>query len=97
MLYTAILEDNFELAEKILSEEIKDEDQYSMVISDALFTIEAGKMIFTEEGLSFIESVNDLIETEKPTQEEFKNILEEFIGVVDTKKIKEDGIPEVQD
>lgn len=94
---THFYERHFELAEKILSEEIKDEDQYSMVISDALFTIEAGKMIFTEEGLSFIESVNDLIETEKPTQEEFKNILEEFIGVVDTKKIKEDGIPEVQD
>jgi hypothetical protein len=53
-------------------------------------------MLLTEHGLSFIEKVNELIETEKPTQQEFKNILNDFIGVVDAKEI-EDGVPEIQD
>jgi thymidylate synthase len=93
---THFYERHFELADKILSEEIKDEDQSSMIIPEVFFTIEAGKMLLTEHGLSFIEKVNELIETEKPTQQEFKNILNDFIGVVDAKEI-EDGVPEIQD
>jgi len=94
---THFYERHFELADKILSEEISDENQYSMVIPEVFFTIEAGKMLLTEHGLSFIEKVNDLIETEKPTQKEFKTILDDFIGVVDAKKLEEDGVPEIQD
>ncbi len=93
---THFYERHFELADKILGEEIKDEDQSSMIIPEVFFTIEAGKMLLTEHGLSFIEKVNELIETEKPTQQEFKNILNDFIGVVDAKEI-EDGVPEIQD
>lgn len=93
---THFYERHFELADKILGEEVKDEDQCSMIIPEVFFTIEAGKMLLTEHGLSFIEKVNELIETEKPTQQEFKNILNDFIGVVDAKEI-EDGVPEIQD
>jgi hypothetical protein len=93
---THFYERHFELADKILSEEVKDENQSSMIIPEVFFTIEAGKMLLTEHGLSFIERVNELIETEKPTQQEFKNILNDFIGVVDAKEI-EDGVPEIQD
>ena len=76
---THFYERHFELADKILSEEIKDEDQSSMIIPEVFFTIEAGKMLLTEHGLSFIEKVNELIETENPTQQEVKNILNFFI------------------
>lgn len=93
---THFYERHFELAEKILAEKIEDENQCSMIIPEVFFTIEAGKMMLTEHGLSFIEAVNELIETEKPTQQQFKNILNDFIGVVDTKEI-EDGVPEIQD
>ena len=57
---THFYERHFELADKILSEEIKDEDQSSMIIPEVFFTIEAGKMLLTEHGLSFIEKVNEM-------------------------------------
>jgi hypothetical protein len=54
-------------------------------------------MLLTDHGLSFIEKVNETIETEKPTQKEFKEILENYVGIINEEElIGEDGIPEIQ-
>lgn len=92
-------ERHFELASKIEQETIEDSTQYAMIIDQPFFTIEAGKMLLTDHGLSFIEKVNETIETEKPTQKEFRQILEEFVGIINEEELigEEDGLPEIQD
>ena len=90
-------ERHFELAEEISKENSEENTQYAMIIEEPFFTIEAGKMLLTDHGLSFIEKVNEVIEGEKPTQSEFKEILETYIGIVNEEElIGEDGIPEIQ-
>jgi thymidylate synthase len=91
-------ERHFELAEEISKENSEKNEQYAMIIEEPFFNIEAGKMLLTDHGLSFIEKVNEVIEGEKPTQLEFKEILETYIGIVNEEElIGEDGIPEIQD
>ena len=70
-----------------------------MILDEPFFTIEAGKMLLTEHGLNFIEKVNETIETEKPTQKEFKQILESYAGIINEEELiaeEEDGLPEIQ-
>ena len=87
---THFYEKHFELAESISNENVDDTPQYSMVLPQPFFTIEAGKVYYTDHGLEFIEEVNDLIETEKPKQLQFKSILEKYIGVIDANELNED-------
>lgn len=96
---THFYERHFELAEEISKEDAENSAQHAMIISDPFFNIEAGKMLLTEHGLNFIEKVNETIETEKPTQADFKKILEDYVGIVNEEELlsKEDGIPEIQD
>lgn len=96
---THFYERHFELAEKISEEDAENSAQHAMIISDPFFSIEAGKMLLTEHGLGFIERVNSTIETEKPTQADFKEILEDYVGIVNEEELlnEEDGIPEIQD
>ena len=91
-------ERHFELADKISKEITESSPQYAMILEEPFFTIEAGKMLLTDHGLSFIEKVNDTIETEKPTQKEFRQILEEFVGIINEEELigEEDGLPEIQ-
>jgi thymidylate synthase len=95
---THFYERHFELAEKISEEDAENSAQHAMIISDTFFNIEAGKMLLTEHGLGFIERVNSTIETEKPTQADFKEILEDYVGIVNEEELlnEEDGIPEIQ-
>jgi hypothetical protein len=93
-------ERHFELASKIQQENIEDSTQYAMILNEPFFTIEAGKMLLTDHGLDFIEKVNKTIETEKPTQKEFKQILESYAGIINEEELigeEEDGLPEIQD
>ena len=96
---THFYERHFELAEEISKEDAKNSTQHAMIIPDPFFNIEAGKMLLTEHGLNFIEKVNETIETEKPTQADFKKILEDYVGIVNEEELlsEEDGIPEIQD
>jgi|TARA_B100000768_G_scaffold149160_1_gene143390 thymidylate synthase len=96
---THFYERHFELAEEISKEDAENSAQHAMIISDPFFNIEAGKMLLTEHGLNFIEKVNETIETEKPTQADFKEILEDYVGIVNEEELlsEEDGIPEIQD
>ena len=96
---THFYERHFELAEEISKEDAKNSVQHAMIIPDPFFNIEAGKMLLTEHGLNFIEKVNETIETEKPTQADFKKILEDYVGIVNEEELlsEEDGIPEIQD
>ena len=77
---THYYERHFDIADKIISEDLSRTEQFSMNITSPLFTVHNGNMILTESGNNLISEIDNSIGKDL-SQEDYRNLLSKYLNI----------------